>query len=289
MRILSWNCWGASRPPTVRSLKALARKEGPEVFFIAEIKAKSLKIDKLKNSMGFSDYFCVESVGKSGGLALFWKDGVELEVIFSNKYSIVALVFLDPSGSPWLLMAVHGSPYLGKKRRFWELMEDIITRFSGVWLEDGSYIFLLLYVDDMLIAAKSMCKVNRLKSLLHKEFEMKDLGATKKILGMEIHKDKEARKLWLSHKNYIKKVLEKFSMLDAKPVSTLLANHFKLFGSRCPKNEEEIENLSKVPYASAVGCLMYAIVCTKPDLAHAVSTVSKYMANPGRKHWNVVK
>ena len=153
MRILSWNCWGASRPPTVRSLKALARKEGPEVFFIAEIKAKSLKIDKLKNSMGFSDYFCVESVGKSGGLALFWKDGVELEVIFSNKYSIVALVFLDPSGSPWLLMAVHGSPYLGKKRRFWELMEDIITRFSGVWLEDGSYIFLLLYVDDMFFAA----------------------------------------------------------------------------------------------------------------------------------------
>ena len=84
-------------------------------------------------------------------------------------------------------------------------------------------------------------------------------------------------------------MLENFSMLDAKPVSTLLANHFKLFGSRCPKNEEEIENMSKVSYASAVGCLMYAMVCIRPDLAHAVSTVSKYMANPGRKHWNVVK
>ena len=61
-------------------------------------------------------------------------------------------------------------------------------------LENGSYIFLLLYVDNMLIAAKSMCEVNRLKSLLHKEFEMKDLGAAKKILGMEIRKDREARK-----------------------------------------------------------------------------------------------
>uniref|UniRef100_A0A2N9GSE2 CCHC-type domain-containing protein n=1 Tax=Fagus sylvatica TaxID=28930 RepID=A0A2N9GSE2_FAGSY len=102
-------------------------------------------------------------------------------------------------------------------------------------------------------------------------------------------KDRETRKLWLSQKNYIRKVLEKFSILDAKPVSTPLANHFRLSGSQCPKNEEEIENMSKFPYASAVGCLMYAMVCTRPDLAHAVSTVSRYMANPGREHWNAVK
>jgi hypothetical protein len=118
---------------------------------------------------------------------------------------------------------------------------------------------------------------------------MKDLGAAKKILGMEIYRDIEARKLWLSQKNYIRKVLEKFSMLDAKLVCTPLANHFRLFGSQCPKNEEEIENMSKVPYASTVGCLMYAMVCTRPDLAHAMTTISKYMANPGREHWNAVK
>jgi hypothetical protein len=151
-------------------------------------------------------------------------------------------------------------------------------------LEDGFYIFLLLYVDDMLIDAKSMCEVNRLKSLLHKEFEMKDWGAIKKILGMKIRRDREVRKLWLSQKNYIRKVLEKFSMLDAKLVSTPLANYFRLSGSQCLKNEEEIENMSKVLYASAVGCLMYAMVCIRPDLAHAMSIVSKYMANPRRKH-----
>ena len=47
--------------------------------------------------------------------------------------------------------------------------------------------------------------------------------------------------------------------------------------------------MSKVPYASAVGCLMYVMDCTRPNLAYAVSTVSKYMANPGREHWNAVK
>jgi hypothetical protein len=84
-------------------------------------------------------------------------------------------------------------------------------------------------------------------------------------------------------------VLEKFSMLDAKPVSTSLVNHFRLSGSQCPNNEEEIKNMSKDPYASAVGFLMYAMVYTKPDLAHSVSTVSRYMENPGREHWNAVK
>jgi hypothetical protein len=73
-------------------------------------------------------------------------------------------------------------------------------------------------------------------------------------------------------------------MENAKPVSTPLVNHFYLSTSQCPKTVEEIEDMSKVSYASAVGCPMYAMVCIMPDLAHAVSVVSKYMANLGRQH-----
>ena len=47
--------------------------------------------------------------------------------------------------------------------------------------------------------------------------------------------------------------------------------------------------MSRVPYASAVGSLMYAMVCTRPDIAHAVGTVSRFLSNPGREHWNAVK
>jgi hypothetical protein len=156
-------------------------------------------------------------------------------------------------------------------------------------LDVGSFIFLLLYVDDMLIAAKSIVEVNKLKVLLSKEFDMKDLSTAKKILGMEIRRDRGAKKLWLSQAGYVKKVLERFSMENAKPVNTPLANYFRLSTSQCPTTVEETEDMSKVPYASAVGCLMYAMVCTRPDLAHAVSVVSKYMANPGKRHWNTVK
>ena len=115
MRIIYWNCRRAGRPSTVRTLKALARSEGPDVFFVAETKAKYLKIDKLKNRMGFADCCCVDSRGKVGGLALFWKVGVELEVVFSNKNAIVALIYSDPSECAWLLIAVHGSLVHGKE------------------------------------------------------------------------------------------------------------------------------------------------------------------------------
>jgi hypothetical protein len=74
-----------------------------------------------------------------------------------------------------------------------------------------------------------------------------------------------------------------------KPLSKPLANHFCLFTLQHPKTVEETEDVSKVPYASAVGCLMYVMVCARPDLAYAVNVVSKCMANSGRRHWDVVK
>ena len=87
-------------------------------------------------------------------------------------------------------------------------------------LDDGSFIFLLLYVDDMQIAANSMSEVNKLKILLSREFDMKDLSTAKKILGMEIHIDKSLGRLWLSQSGYVRKVLERFTMENEKPKYT---------------------------------------------------------------------
>jgi len=156
-------------------------------------------------------------------------------------------------------------------------------------LDDSSFIFLLLYVDDMLIAAKNLDDVVGLKALLSQEFDMKDLGDAKKFLGMEIRRNRSSKKLWLSQQSYVEKVLDRFGMSNAKPVSTPLANHFKLSSNQCPKTDKEVVDMAEVPYASAVGYLMYAMVCTRPDLAYAVSQVSKYMSKPGRQHWEAVK
>ncbi|KAG8492061.1 hypothetical protein CXB51_015688 [Gossypium anomalum] len=99
---------------------------------------------------------------------------------------------------------------------------------------DGSFVYLLLYVDDMLIAAKDKGEIRKVKAQLSKEFEMKDLGPAKKILGMEILRDRKAIKLYLSQKGYIEKVLCRFNMQSAKPVSTPLAAHFRLSSTLSP-------------------------------------------------------
>ncbi|KAK9215025.1 hypothetical protein WN944_007028 [Citrus x changshan-huyou] len=157
-------------------------------------------------------------------------------------------------------------------------------------LLDGAFIYLLLYVDDMLIASKNGDEIKRLKKHLASEFEMKDLGDAQRILGMEIRRDKKNGSVWLTQKSYLKKVLERFGMDDkTKPVCTPLAPHFKLSSSSCPRSQEERDYMARVPYASAVGSLMYAMVCTRPDISQAVSMVSRYMHNPGKNQWLAVK
>ena len=78
-------------------------------------------------------------------------------------------------------------------------------------------------------------------------------------------------------------------MNEAKPVSTPLGSHFKLSKEQSPKTEEEMDHMSKVPYASSIGNLMYAMVCTRPVITHAVGVVSKFMSRPKKQHWEAVK
>ncbi|KAH9316784.1 hypothetical protein KI387_044022 [Taxus chinensis] len=146
--------------------------------------------------------------------------------------------------------------------------------------EDGSYIILCLYVDDMLVAGKNMQEIKVLKKQLSESFDMKDLGAARQILGMRITRDRKEQKLTLSQEEYIKKVLDMFNMQDVKPVGTPLAGHFKLSKEQCPMTEQERNQMSKVPYSSAVGSLMYAMVCTRLDIAHTVGAVSRFMSDP---------
>ncbi|KAI9197746.1 hypothetical protein LWI28_003619 [Acer negundo] len=153
----------------------------------------------------------------------------------------------------------------------------------------SSFIILLLYVDDMLVAGANLEEINNLKKQLSSEFEMKDLGAAKQILGMRISKDKQGGTLQLSQAEYIRKVLQRFNMSDAKPVRTPLASHFRLSKEQCPETDEEKGFMARVPYASAIGSLMYAMVCTRPDISHVVGVMSRYMSNPGKQHREAVK
>ncbi|RDY02432.1 hypothetical protein CR513_14105, partial [Mucuna pruriens] len=79
-------------------------------------------------------------------------------------------------------------------------------------------------------------------------------------------------------------VLRHFNMQDCKPISTPLPTNFKLSSKMSPSSEEERMEMSRVPYASAVGSLMYAMICTRPDFAQVAEAISRFMANLGKEH-----
>ncbi|GJU11250.1 retrovirus-related pol polyprotein from transposon TNT 1-94 [Tanacetum coccineum] len=136
-------------------------------------------------------------------------------------------------------------------------------------------------------AAKA--EIGSTKSLLKKEFDMKELGEAKKILGMEIVRDRSRKILRVSQSGYVSKILNNFRIDNGKSVKMPLGGHFKLSLKDCPVRDCDVERMSKVPYANAVESLMYLMVCTRPDIAYAVSVVSRYLANPGKNHWEAVK
>ena len=147
--------------------------------------------------------------------------------------------------------------------------------------DQGGVAYLLLYVDDMLIASKYKLEIERLKNMIKAEFEMKDLSNAKRILGMDITRDRSVGTLFLSQEKYIKKVLERFEIQDCKPVQTPLSPQFKLSATQTLEYESR---MNEFPYAQAVESLMYAMVYTRSDIAYAVNVVSRFLSCPGKVH-----
>ena len=118
----------------------------------------------------------------------------------------------------------------------------------------------------MLIAGKNKDELSKLKKNLNQTFDMKDLGNAKHILGMRITRDRSNGCIYLSQSKYVCKILKRFNMENAKPLSTPLSMHVKLSKEECPKCDHEKEFMSKIPYQSTVGSLMYAIIATRQTL-----------------------
>nr|GEY33291.1 hypothetical protein [Tanacetum cinerariifolium] len=112
------------------------------------------------------------------------------------------------------------------------------------------------------------------------EFDMKDLGKAKKILGMEIVRDQSRKILRVLQSGYVSKILNNFRIDNEKSVKMPLGRNFKPSLKDCSVRDYVVERMSKVPYANAVGSLMYLMVCTRPDIA-TVNVGLVYATNRG--------
>ncbi|KAK8997995.1 hypothetical protein V6N11_012529 [Hibiscus sabdariffa] len=189
---------------------------------------------------------------------------------------------------------------LKQASRSWNLrFNDAIKEFGFIRNEDepcvykkfsGSIVsFLILYVDDILIIGNDIPTLQSIKTWLSSCFSMKDLGEVAYILRVKIYRDRSRRLLGLSQSTYIDKVLKRFSMEESKRGFSPMRHGISLLKEMCPSTPQERERMSQISYASAIRSIMYAMICTRPDLSYALSMTSRYQANPGEGHWIAVK
>ena len=118
---------------------------------------------------------------------------------------------------------------------------------------------------------------------------MKNLGEASYILGIKIYIDRSRMLLGLSQSMYIDTVLKRFSIENSKKGYLTIASRVNLSKKDCATTPEKREHMSRVSYASAVGSIMYAMTCTRVDVAYSLGVVSRYQSDPGENHWKVVK
>ncbi|KAL1582041.1 hypothetical protein WHR41_09299 [Cladosporium halotolerans] len=144
----------------------------------------------------------------------------------------------------------------------------------------------VVYVDDLLIVGKDRRAIQDLKGALHRRFSMTDLGPVGHYLGMVVTRDRVAGTITLTQTGYVGKVLKEFGMDDAKPAATPMETG----GAPLEKQLTETATpMEVVRYQSAVGSLMYLMTATRPDIAFAVSMVSRFAQSPSDSHWKAVK
>ncbi|TYJ97931.1 gag/pol protein [Cucumis melo var. makuwa] len=145
--------------------------------------------------------------------------------------------------------------------------------------------FLVLYVDDILLIGNDVAYLTDVKAWLAAQFQMKDLGEAQYVLGIQIIRDRKNKTLVLSQATYIDKMLVRYSMQNSKNDLLPFRHGVHLSKEQCPKTPQEVEDMRRIFYVSAVGSLMYVMLCTKSDIYNAVGIVSRYQSNPGLDHW----
>jgi hypothetical protein len=186
-------------------------------------------------------------------------------------------------------------------RRWYQKLVEIMTKLLFLRSEVDQAVFyrrdvgrnlliiVLVHVDDCSIVATTQPLINTFKIEIKKHVEITDMGELHWILGIEVKRIREERKIFLSQRSYIDSILRRYGLDELKPVSIPMDTNVRLNSSQSPTTTDDIAAMRNVPYHEAVGSLMYASLGTRPDITFAVQTVSRFTANPGMAHWEAVK
>ncbi|GKD48802.1 retrotransposon protein, putative, ty1-copia subclass [Tanacetum coccineum] len=173
-----------------------------------------------------------------------------------------------------------------KKFRYTKNLDEpcVYQKASG-----SNVTLLILYVDDIIIMGNHIPCLQRVKIYLGKCFAMKDLGEAAFILGIKIYRDRSKRLTGLIQSAYMDKILKRYRMDNSKCGYIPMQERLDLNKIQGASTPGEVKHMQNVPYASTVGSIMYAVRCTRPNVAFAQNITSRFQQNPRELHWTVVK
>lgn len=146
------------------------------------------------------------------------------------------------------------------------------------WSREGVIVLVVIYVDDIMIVSNSGKAIGEIKKVFSSEFEMTDFQDVKSFLGLNIRRDMQEGTMTIDQRAYIQSVLERFGMDGCKPSPIPMEPHLKLMkGSK--------EQTTDKPYRELVGCLMYLMVTSRPDICVAVSYFAGFQCGATEEHW----
>lgn len=149
---------------------------------------------------------------------------------------------------------------------------------------EGETFVVAVYVNDIILGGKGEAKLNAVKKGLSQYLEMKDLGPLHHFLGVKIVQRREVGLIWIDQPLYTEKILQRYGMLNCKPVITPVNQDVKLVAS------VDADDKCDQPMDQAiVGCLLYLATKKRPDIAYAVNSVARFSAKLNKVHWIAVK
>lgn len=148
-----------------------------------------------------------------------------------------------------------------------------------------SKLYVLIYVDDLILIGDNTEEVKNLKQKLNENFKMKDIGPVSTYLGIKIEQNLKTGITTLSQTDYLKQILEQFGMSNCKPVSTPMDANFKI----CLQNAKSGDKTLEKKCRSLIGCLMYAMLGSRPDLCYPISYLSRFQDKASEELWTALK
>jgi hypothetical protein len=253
------------------SCKWFSRKktenDGNVHIYKARLVAKAFKqIDGIDYDETFSPVMMLKSIGILLAIAIYfdyeiWKMDVNTTFLKRNLTEDVYMTqpegFIDPKHARKICKLQKSIYGLKQASQSWNLHFDEVVKWFGI----------IKNVEEHCVYKKVS-------------------GSTVVFLVLYVN---DILLIGLSQDAYIDKILNRFNMQDSKKGFLPISHGITLRKKQCPSEPNEQERMSAIPYASAIGSIMYDMICTCPDVSYALSAMSRYQSNYGDAHWTIVK